>query len=73
MGLIMSNWIVHQGRKSEVGQEADTAGPEDTDMFCDFVQGFIKGAKETPKAFFAPLIGVWRLLKGVTDSLTLEK
>ncbi len=39
----------------------------------DFLQGFIKGAKETPKGFFAPAIAIWRLLIGVTDSLTKEK
>lgn len=43
------------------------------EMMSNFVQGFIKGAKETPKAFFAPLIAVWRLLRSVTDSLTSEK
>lgn len=35
----------------------------------DFVQGFIKGAKETPRGFFAPLVAVWRLLLSVTESL----
>lgn len=35
----------------------------------DFVQGFIKGAKETPRAFFAPLIAIWRLLLVTTESL----
>ena len=35
----------------------------------DFVQGFIKGARETPRGFFAPAIAIWRLLIGVTDSL----
>lgn len=39
----------------------------------DFVQGFIKGAKETPRGFFAPAIAIWRLLVGVTDSLTKQK
>lgn len=38
----------------------------------DFVQGFIKGAKETPKGFFAPAIAIWRLLVGVTESLTCK-
>lgn len=37
-----------------------------------FIQGFVKGAKETPKGFFAPAIALWRLLIGVTDSLTKE-
>lgn len=36
----------------------------------DFVKGFIKGAKETPRGFFAPLVAVWRLLLTVTESLT---
>lgn len=35
----------------------------------DFIQGFIKGAKETPRIFFAPAIAIWRLLVDVTDSL----
>ena len=39
----------------------------------DFVQGFIKGAKETPRGFFAPAVALWRLLVGVTDSLVGEK
>lgn len=39
----------------------------------DFMQGFIKGAKETPRGFFAPAIAIWRLLVGVSDSLTSQK
>lgn len=35
----------------------------------DFVTGFIKGAKETPRGFFAPLVAVWRSLLSVTESL----
>jgi len=35
----------------------------------DFLDGFIKGAKETPRAFFAPAIAVWRLLVSTTNSL----
>lgn len=35
----------------------------------DFVEGFVKGAKETPVAFFAPVIAIWRLLVETTDSL----
>ena len=35
----------------------------------DFLDGFIKGAKETPRAFFAPAIAIWRLLVSTTDSL----
>lgn len=39
----------------------------------EFIQGFIKGAKETPKGFFAPAIALWRLLVGVSESLTKDK
>ena len=39
----------------------------------DFLQGLVKGVKETPKGFFAPAIAIWRLLIGVTESLTREK
>jgi hypothetical protein len=35
----------------------------------DFLDGFIKGARETPLGFFAPAIAVWRLLLSVTESL----
>ena len=28
----------------------------------EFLQGFIAGVKETPKAFFAPEVAMWRLL-----------
>jgi hypothetical protein len=36
----------------------------------DFVNGFIKGAKETPRGFFAPAIAIWRMLVETSDSLT---
>lgn len=39
----------------------------------DFVYGFIKGAKETPKGYFAPVIAIWRLLIEVSESLTKDK
>lgn len=39
----------------------------------EFLKGFIKGAKETPRGFFAPAIAIWRLLFGVTESLTHDK
>lgn len=39
----------------------------------DFVKGFIKGAKETPKGFFAPAIAIWRILVEVTDSLLAKR
>jgi len=38
-------------------------------MWNDFVQGFIKGAKETPRLFFAPAVAIWRLLLNTTESL----
>lgn len=39
----------------------------------EFVQGFVKGAKETPRGFFAPAIALWRLLVGVSESLVKDK
>lgn len=39
----------------------------------EFFQGFIKGAKETPKGYFAPVIAIWRLLVEVSESLTKDK
>ncbi|MFA6121858.1 MAG: hypothetical protein WCT35_07310 [Sideroxydans sp.] len=38
-----------------------------------FVQGFIKGAKETPRGFFAPAVAVWRLFFITTESLVNRK
>jgi hypothetical protein len=38
-------------------------------MWNDFVQGFIKGAKETPRGFFAPAVAIWRILLNTTESL----
>lgn len=35
----------------------------------DFLAGFLKGAKETPRAFFAPAIAIWRLFYATTESL----
>lgn len=35
----------------------------------EFVHGFITGARETPRAYFAPLIALWRLLHGTTEDL----
>lgn len=46
---------------------------DDGDAMNEFLQGFIKGAKETPKGFFAPAIAIWRLLVEVSESLTQEK
>lgn len=39
----------------------------------DFLKGFIHGAKETPRGFFAPAVAIWRLLVGVTESLLRHK
>jgi hypothetical protein len=39
----------------------------------EFLDGFIKGAKETPRAFFAPAVALWRLLFSVTESLLGSK
>lgn len=39
----------------------------------DFTQGFIKGAKETPRGFFAPAVAIWRLLLDTTESLVKPK
>ncbi len=39
----------------------------------DFVKGFLKGAKETPRGYFAPAVALWRLLVGVTESLIQPK
>jgi len=30
----------------------------------DFMQGFIKGMRETPRGFFAPAVMLWRLFIG---------
>lgn len=35
----------------------------------DLFQGFIKGAREAPRAYFTPLIALWRLLYGTTEDL----
>ena len=42
-------------------------------MINDFVRGFIEGAKETPRAYFAPAVAIWRLLVSTTESLLQEK
>jgi hypothetical protein len=39
------------------------------DMLQSFIEGFIKGCKETPKAYFAPAIALWTLLFEATESL----
>lgn len=35
----------------------------------DFAKAFVKGAKETPRGYFAPAVAVWRVLFSVTESL----
>jgi hypothetical protein len=42
-------------------------------MIASFIQGFLKGAKETPRMFFAPAIAIWRLLLDTTESLVSKK
>jgi hypothetical protein len=42
-------------------------------MIRTFSQGFIKGAKETPRAFFAPAVALWRVLLITTESLVSKK
>ena len=36
----------------------------------EFWEGFVSGAKETPRAFFAPAVAVWHLLLETTEQLT---
>ena len=35
----------------------------------DFIEGFVRGARETPRAFFAPAVAIWRLLLDTTERL----
>ncbi len=35
----------------------------------DLIHSFWKGAKETPRGYFAPAVAVWRLLVDTTESL----
>lgn len=39
----------------------------------EFLRGFIQGARETPKGYFAPAIAVWHLLLNATELLTSKK
>ena len=39
----------------------------------DFIDGFMKGAKETPKGFFAPAVALWYLLVQTTESMLDSK
>jgi len=43
------------------------------EIMNDFLCGFIKGAKETPRAYFAPAVAVWRLLISTTNSLMSQR
>ena len=36
----------------------------------EFWEGFVSGAKETPRAFFGPAVAIWRLLLETTEDLT---
>jgi hypothetical protein len=38
-------------------------------MLNAFLEGFLKGVRATPKAYFAPAIAFWRLLLSTTESL----
>ena len=35
----------------------------------DFIKYFLQGARETPRAFFAPAVALWRLLLDTTERL----
>lgn len=39
----------------------------------EFIQGFVHGARETPRAFFAPAVALWRLLLTTTESLVRRR
>ncbi len=38
-----------------------------------FIEGFVKGVRETPRGYFAPLIFVWRWMAAVVESAPTEK
>jgi hypothetical protein len=38
----------------------------------EFLTGFVKGAKETPKGFFAPVVAIWQILFDTTERLLGE-
>jgi len=38
-----------------------------------FIEGFLEGVKETPKAYFAPAIALWQLLIKTTEDLISQK
>ena len=35
----------------------------------DLLEGFVSGVKETPRAFFAPVVAIWRVLLETTKEL----
>lgn len=38
-------------------------------LMRDFLRGFMQGERETPRAYFAPVVALWRLLLMSTDSI----
>jgi len=38
-----------------------------------FIQGFVKGAKETPRGFFAPAIYLWQRIVKMYDSVIFDQ
>ncbi len=36
---------------------------------AEFWSGFVKGAKETPLAYFAPAVAAWRLLVSTSEHM----
>lgn len=38
----------------------------------EFWKGFLKGAKETPRMYFAPAIAIWRLYLTTVESLSKQ-
>jgi hypothetical protein len=59
-------------RPRVVSLSAGWASPEENEMRA-FLDGFMKGARETPRGYFAPAVAIWRLLVTTTDSLLAEK
>ena len=38
----------------------------------EFLTGFLEGTKETPRAYFAPVVALWQLLVSTTESLLVS-
>lgn len=69
-------WIRGHGENADLpskGYESMIKQSVVLGMWQDFTQGFIKGAKETPRGFFAPAVAIWRLLLDTTESLVKPK